>query len=358
MLYLPPWEEVQQKLSHEETEAKGLDIPLPQGLCCTAVNSIDSEPSDESSLRSSTSSSLNNSTSSNANPGESSSLKSSTSSGVYSKVSETSNSDSNSNSRSVNTTAAPSSSLQVSDTTNAAGLLRLRNSTGSINVNSGKTFSAQEVGRSLNQVGDKYEQTHILRFPIDLVNPLTARSNVGVTIGHIFNTMIKPLSADSDRNRDSFPVHPLANKTPSTLSANSSIDAARRSSNSVSPDVQLAQYYRVQELVVCDEVLATCTGDELLSHNLLEQPSTVFVYCPDLACVVNRMSNKKLSTHACVVRDKYVVVTASIHKHYSMKEKAETSPAKAGTSNDNTPSEEFRDTGKFDTDMTVGITHV
>ncbi len=325
-------------------ELKGLDIPLPPGLV-TSPKSPDSVRSDESSLRSSASSSLNNSTNSNANTTESSSLKSSTSSGVHTNDSETSNLNHTSSSGDTTRQSTIKSNRSSSDTNTS----RWRNSTGNLHANTNRKFSALALGRSLHQAGDKYEQAYTPNFQIDLRNhPLTARVPVGVTLGNIFKTMLlKPLSAADVGNNDKFRTYPVTNKTPGTQATDSSVQTTKTSSNTITPEVPVAPYYRVQNLAVCNDVIVDCSDVQSLPHNLLEQPSTIFVYSPDVACIMNRMSNKKLRTNGSVVSDKYVVITASIHKMYSMKEKAETSPAKTGSSNDNTPNEDFKDSGKF-----------
>ena len=218
------------------------------------------------------------------------------------------------------------------------------NSTGNINTNSLRKFSALKLGRSLHQAGDKYEQSS--GFQVDSRNhPLTARIPV-VAIGNLFKTMLLgPHSADIESN-EKFRTYPSTNKTPGMDATDSSVCTTKKSSNIATPEVPLAKYYRVQNLDVCNDIMTDSTGVESLPHNLLLQPSTIFVYSPDVACIVNRMSNKKLRTHGNVVNDKYVVKTTSIHKIYSMKEKADTSPTKTGSSNDSTPNEDFKDSGK------------
>jgi hypothetical protein len=345
-LHIISWKEVESRKSCEETELKGLDIPLPPGLA-TSARSTDSERSDESSLKSSASSSLNNSTSSNANATESSSLKSSISSGVFTNVCETSNSNNSSSSGvdTITTGLSGPKSNRDSSNTNVSELLRSRNSTGSLNTNSPRTFSALALGISLHQAGDKYEQSYTPSYQV-------GRLPVGVVgLGNIVkNMLLKPLSADVENN-DKYRTFPT-NKIPGLLATDSSVHTTKKSPNTATPEVPIAQYYRVQNLAVCNDVIVDSTGAQFLPHNLLEQPSTVFVYSPDVACVMNRMSNKKLRTHGSVVSDKYVVITASIHKMYSMKEKAETSPTKTGSSNGNTPIEDFKESGKSLQQMT------
>ena len=271
-------------------------------------------------MKSTESSSLNDSS---ANATELSSLKSSTSSGIHTIPSETS---------SLNN----SSSSGVSSQKSAI----------STNSNSAR-FSA--LGRSLNQAGDKYEQSYTPTYQTDFRNhPLTtARIPAGVTIlGNLFKTMmLGPHSADSD-NTDKFRPFPIANNISRVQDMDSLSPTTKKSSNTATPDVQLAEYYRVQNLAVCNNAITDVQS--ILPNNLLQQPSTVFVYSPNVSCVMNRMSNRKLKTYGgSVLSDKFVVVTASIHKMYSMKEKAETSSTKTRSNRDNTPNEDFKDSGKM-----------
>ena len=343
------WKEVESRKSSQGNEGKGLDIPLPPALAASLI-SPDSERSEESSVRSSESSSLNNSTSSNATATESSSLKSSTNSGVHTIISETSNLNISSSSG-VDTDTSGISSPKSSNSNNSNNTEVLKiprfNSTGNINASSRRTISALKLARSLHQAGDKYEQSYTPGFSVDLKNhPLTARIPVGVAIGNLVKTMLLgPHSADIESN-EKFRIYPSTNKTPGMDATDSSVCTTKKSSNIATPEVPLAKYYRVQNLDVCNDIMTDSTGVESLPHNLLQQPSTIFVYSPDVACIVNRMSNKKLRTHGNVVNDKYVVKTTSIHKIYSMKEKADTSPTKTGSSNDSTPNEDFKDSGK------------
>ena len=311
---------------------KGFDIPLPPGLV-TSPRSPDSGRSDDSSLRSSESSSLDNS----ANSNTASSLKSSTSSGVHTNASETS---SLNHSPSVNTPVSSLKGSRSSSSTDLSEISRSRNSTGTIHLsanNTARKFSTTlALGRSLQTTGDSFQ---VLRN-----HPLTARIPA-VNLGNLFKTILQPLSADVENNSP-FRTYPITNKTLGMHPMDYSMKTTKKPSNIITPDVPIEQYYRVQNLVCNDINSDYTTGVQFLPRNLLEQPSTVFVYSPDAACVVNRMSNKQLRTNGSIVSDKYVVVTASIHKMYSMKEKAETSPNKMVTSNDNTPNEDFKDPGK------------
>ena len=317
-----------------------MDIPLPPGLV-TSARSPDSERSDESSLKSSEPSSLENSTNSNTT----SSLKSSTSSGVYTNASETSSLNQSSNSG-VKTSNKSRSSTDLSE------IFRSRNSTGSINANvNNPTGKVSAVGRSINQVGENFQKSYTPSFPIDLRNiPLTARIPVNFGhIGDIVKTMLSgPPSANVENYRN-FPAYmkPSTNKTAKMQTTDSLMHTTKKSLYTVSTDIPVNQYYRVQNLAVSNDVRADYSGIQFLPHYLLKQPSTVFVYSPNVACIMNRLSNERLRMKSNAVSDKYVVLTASIHKMFSMKEKAETSPNKTMTSNDNTPIEDFKDPGKF-----------
>lgn len=346
-MHLIPWKEVETRKPTKPNEGNGLDIPIPPALAAS-LRSPDSERSGESSARSSESSSLNNSTSSNATATESSSLKSSTNSGVHTIVSETPSLNASSGSG-VDTDTTEVSTLKSNNSNNKEVLPRY-NSAGNINRNNPGSFSALKLARSLNQAGDKYEQSHAPNFLVDIRNrPLTARIGVGhVGAISLFKTMLLgPHSADGENFRK-FRTYPTSNKPPGSVTdvTDSSVSTTKKSSITAPPEVPLAQSYRVQNLDVCNDIMTNSSGVESLPHNLLQQPSTIFVYSPDVACITNRMSNKKLRTHGTVVNDKYVVKTASIHKLYSMKEKADTSPAKTGSTNDNTPNEDFKDSGK------------
>ncbi|XP_028405471.1 peroxisome biogenesis factor 1-like [Dendronephthya gigantea] len=339
------WKEV-------ETEERGFDIPIPPGLV-TSPGSTDSERSGESSPKSSSnSSSLKSSWDTDTNTIESSSLDNSANIGVssnataelssgndvHSNISEASslNSSSSSGIGTLSATESPSVTGRIKDskTIKSSGLKST--SAGDLHTKSTNTFAALQLGRSLHQAGDKYEQTYTPSYPLSLrTHPLTGVVNM-------FSMLLGPSSADGE-NGDKFRTYPPATKGMQAIDY--SIRTSKKHSITSLPVVTIvSKYYRVQNLSVCDDVIAECTGVQSLPCNLLQQPSTVFVYNPDVACLANRMSNDKRKKHGgSHVGDKYVIMMVSMHRMFSTKEKSETSPTKSGQSTDNTPSEDFKD---------------
>lgn len=344
------WKEV-------EPEDRGLDIPIPPGLAASP-RSTDSERSEDSSPKSSESSSLKSSCGLDANTIESSSLNNSANVGVsenaiaelssvkssassndvHSNISEASSLNSSSSSGigalSATELSSVTGSIKDSKTTKLSGLKST--STSDLNTNRKKLFALQ-LGRSLNQAGDKYEQTYTPSYNLRTY-PFTGVVNM-------FSKLLGPHSADAE-NVNKFRSYYTA--TAGMQATDSSIRASKKHSITPSLEITMAKYYRLQNLSVCNDVIADCTGVQSVPLNLLQQPSTVFVYSPDVACVMNRVSNDKRKKHGgSHVGDKFVIMMVSIHKMFSMKEKSETSPTKLGSINNDTPSEDFKDSGKF-----------
>lgn len=328
----------------ENNDEKGLDIPRPAEF----KNSLsqytdDDEHSEDSSIKSSESSSLNNSLSSGVlTGGDSSSLNNSASSEVQS-TSEISRSQSY-KSGFKDTSETTRKSIESAIIKGKIGLPKggVNDSSTSRSSATGKSIDSDQTKSSisgwagqLNQAGDRINRERSFSSVNLRFNPLT---------GGVVNALkyfLPPYTADI-QNLDSFPFPKIIGATQDFKYSTQL--SKMKTSQAETLEVPISDSYRVQNLVFLSHQIEQSRLDPF-QQNLLKQPSTVFVYSPNLAGYANRLSNEQLRRDGKSVNAKYYVFTASIHKMYSIKEKLDTSPTKIGSSNASTPNEEYRDTG-------------
>lgn len=245
---------------------------------------------------------------------------------------------------------ASSSPIDISTDGNKSDSTSSSQSTSSSRVRNSFNLS---FGRSLNEVGDKYEQTYTPTYPVDISNSLPGFRG-GVV--NLMKAVVYGTHSAEVGNSEKSLKYPTTNKSyfQGGKVSNTSVMRGKKSSSTLFSGIPMDSYYRVQDLLVPSNDVATPHmkrgRTQLLPRKLFEQPSTVFVYCAALTCFVNRLLNDKVPiADDVLISNKYAVVTVSIHKMYSVKERFDvnSSGKRADTgSNDNTPTDDLKESGK------------